>query len=120
MPVHGLPCWAGLEVAGSDSHLVPQQHEHHIPLGVFLDLRQPGLCGESWDQSQGWSCPLVPHFFRCLFLEALACVEPRYPPHWSLIQVILLMDQMLPMHTGQHELRGAHQFLSFLRDLDAL
>lgn len=48
MPVlHGMPCGARLKRTGPDSHLVPQQHEHHVLLGIFLDLCQPGLYRES-------------------------------------------------------------------------
>jgi len=28
-------------------HLVPQQHKHHVMLGILLDLGQPGLWGRS-------------------------------------------------------------------------
>lgn len=36
-----------VEEAAWAAHLVPQQQEHHVTLGVLLDLRQPGLWVES-------------------------------------------------------------------------
>lgn len=41
------PYRATVERMGWGAHLVPQQHEHHVMLGVILDLRQPGLWGKS-------------------------------------------------------------------------
>lgn len=36
-----------MEKTGWGAHLVAEQHEHHVVLGVLLDLSQPGLVGEA-------------------------------------------------------------------------
>lgn len=77
--VYDIPCGARREKTGPDSHLVSQQHEDHVLLGIFLDLRQPGLYGESWGQSQGWSLASWATPDGVAFLEAF-------------IQVVLLME----------------------------